>query len=328
MPCRTPFFGCVLLAVAAVSIALGPARLEAGPAEAAADKSWPTQITTTYKVTFNGFDIGSFRFQSQISPQGYTLDGSAELSALLGAFQWKGVTRSSGTVQGDAPKPAGYTFDFKGNSKTGAVKMSFKDGGVANVSLVPPAKPPSPETVPVKDQHLKDVLDPLSAVMALLRGGVAQPCGRSPSSAVKRSICCCRRAASAASPRRPSASQPRVRVPRALRADRRLQDEQGTKAWRKHRIEVGCVHPGGEPACPTVTVPTIARPARRLAAHRDRDGEPRPDRARALGASRAPLARPGAAASQSVPTFARARAFACKRALDLGWAQCNARAER
>jgi hypothetical protein len=32
--------------------------------------------------------------------------------------------------------------------------------------------------VPVKDQHLKDVLDPLSAVMALLRGGMAQPCGR------------------------------------------------------------------------------------------------------------------------------------------------------
>jgi hypothetical protein len=178
MPCRTPFFGCVLLAVSAVTIVLGPARLEAGPAEAATDKSWPTQITATYKVTFNGFEIGSFRFQSQISPQGYTLDGSAELSALLGAFQWKGVTRSSGTVQGDAPKPAGYTFDFKGNSKTGAVKMSFKEGSVANVSLVPPAKPPSPETVPVKDQHLKDVLDPLSAVMALLRGGMAQPCGR------------------------------------------------------------------------------------------------------------------------------------------------------
>ena len=178
MPCRTPFFGCVLLAVAAVSIALRPARLEAGPAEAATDKSWPTQITATYKVTFNGFDVGSFRFQSQISPQGYALDGAAELSALLGAFQWKGVTRSSGTVQGDAPKPAGYTFDFKGNSKTGAVKMSFKDGDVANVSLLPPAKPPSPETVPVKDQHLKNVLDPLSAVMALLRGGMAQPCGR------------------------------------------------------------------------------------------------------------------------------------------------------
>ena len=177
--CRVSFrSGRVLLAAAAASLALHlPPRVEAGPAEAATDKSWPTHITATYKVTFNGFEIGSFRFQSEIGPQGYTVDGSAELSALLGAFQWKGVTRSSGTVQGDAPRPAGYTFDFKGNSKSGAVKMSFKEGGVANVSLVP-NKPPSPETVPVKDQHLKNVLDPMSAVMALLRGGTAQPCGR------------------------------------------------------------------------------------------------------------------------------------------------------
>lgn len=144
-------------------------RMEAAP--------WPSRVDATYKVTFNGFDIGDFRFQAAVNGGTYSLSGNAELSALLGAFTWSGATRSAGSVAGNAPKPAGYTFDFRANSRGGSIKMNFTDGVVAQVSAVPPSAP-LPGVVPLREQHLKDVLDPLTAVMALSRGRSSNPCGR------------------------------------------------------------------------------------------------------------------------------------------------------
>jgi hypothetical protein len=140
-------------------------------------KAWPTRVAAVYKITFGGLEVGNFHFESSVNEQSYTLSGNAELKALLGIFNWQGVTRSSGSVAGERPKPAAYTFDFKSNSKSGSVKMSFNDAGVSNVSSVPPHTP-SRASVPVREHHLKDVLDPLSAVMALTRARSSNPCGR------------------------------------------------------------------------------------------------------------------------------------------------------
>jgi hypothetical protein len=146
-----------------------------GPASAA--DAWPSKVSAAYKVTFNGFEIGRFQFESTVNARSYVLDGSAELSALLGIFKWQGTTHSSGTIVGEQPKPALYAFDYKSSSKTGAVTLSFNEGRVASTKVVPPNKP-SKEAVPVEDQHLKDVLDPLTAIMALSRSKGENPCGR------------------------------------------------------------------------------------------------------------------------------------------------------
>jgi hypothetical protein len=140
-------------------------------------KAWPTRVAAVYKITFGGLEVGNFHFESSVNEQSYTLSGNAELKALLGIFNWQGVTRSSGSIAGERPKPAAYTFDFKSNSKSGSVKMSFNDAGVSNVSSVPPHTP-SRASVPVREHHLKDVLDPLSAVMALTRARSSNPCDR------------------------------------------------------------------------------------------------------------------------------------------------------
>jgi hypothetical protein len=144
-------------------------KMEAAP--------WPSRVEATYKVNFNGFDIGDFRFQASVNGSSYSLSGNAELSALLGAFTWSGATRSAGQVSGETPRPQGYTFDFRANSKGGSIKMNFNEGTVAQVTSVPPSMP-IPGSVPVREQHLKDVLDPLTAVMALARGKSSNPCGR------------------------------------------------------------------------------------------------------------------------------------------------------
>jgi hypothetical protein len=140
-------------------------------------RAWPTRVAALYKITFGGLDVGNFHFESTVNEQSYTLSGSAELKALMGIFNWQGVTRSSGSVAGERPKPTAYTFDFKSNSKSGSVKISFNDVGVSNVTSVPPHAP-SRASVPIREPHLKDVLDPLTAIMALTRARSPNPCGR------------------------------------------------------------------------------------------------------------------------------------------------------
>lgn len=169
---------CLMAAGAAVAlycVPLGPLTSE--PVLATAH-DWPAQVNADYNITFNGFDIGSFKFQSAIDGRGYVLDGDAELSALLGAFQWRGVTRASGNVSSRDPQPAGYTFTFKGSARSGSVKLGFSKDRISNVSLVPPI-PDADDTIPVGKEHLKGALDPLSAVMALTRPvGNSGPCER------------------------------------------------------------------------------------------------------------------------------------------------------
>lgn len=157
--------------------ALGFAALAglADPAHSA--EPWPSQVQAVYTVEFGGFDIGTFVFNSSVNGPTYTLTGDARLSALLGAFKWQGLTRTSGALAGDAPRPAGYTFDFASASKNGSIKMGFQGDSVASVSQVPPPQP-VPGVIPLQNTHLKGVLDPLSAVLAIARTDGANPCGR------------------------------------------------------------------------------------------------------------------------------------------------------
>jgi hypothetical protein len=133
-------------------------------------------VRALYDVNFNGFSIGTFQFESQAESQSYTLTASARLSMLLGAFTWNGETRSFGLIGSQLPKPAAFSFDFKSNVRAGSTRLGFSDGTVTDVSHQPPIVATAP-TVPLRNQHLRDVVDPLSAIMVLSRGG-SGPCDR------------------------------------------------------------------------------------------------------------------------------------------------------
>ncbi len=155
-----------------------PSRSDSARGEA----GWPTEVNAVYRITFGGLDIGRFRFQSKVDAANYSLSGFADIRAPLGAFEWKGTTNSAGTALGGGPKPTAYTFNFNssaiiGRDKSGLVKMGFKDGAVSSLSVAP-LKPPPPDAVPVRDEHKRNVLDPLSAVMALSLGSTQRPCDR------------------------------------------------------------------------------------------------------------------------------------------------------
>ncbi|MCB1522080.1 MAG: DUF3108 domain-containing protein [Hyphomicrobiaceae bacterium] len=163
----------VLAAFAASGLVLAST---AGSADAA-ERDWPRHVTAAYKITFNGFDIGQFRFESRVSGREYTLTGDAEISALLGAVRWRGITRSTGIVAGDRVTPSTFGFDFASGSRNGTVRLGFRKGNVTSISANPPF-PVAADEVPLERTHLAGVADPLSAVMMLTRSANGDPCAQ------------------------------------------------------------------------------------------------------------------------------------------------------
>jgi uncharacterized protein DUF3108 len=166
----------VLAAGSALFLTAAPLGPQATSA-LAADMT-PAEVDANYKITLNGFELGTFRFNSDVARDHYALNTDVELSALLGVFHWKGVTRSSGTLVAAKPQPAGFLFEFESSAKSGSVKMGFGQyGNLQSVSVAPEAIDP-PDTIPLTPEHLKGVLDPLSAILVLTHVDAPSPCGR------------------------------------------------------------------------------------------------------------------------------------------------------
>ena len=137
----------------------------------------PGQIDAYYSITLSGFDLGHFTFEQRGNGRNYTLKSVVELSALLGAFQWRGVTTTSGQFLAGKPNPQHYAFDYHSKSRGGLVRMDFKGGNVTTLSAIPSASVGG-QMVPLKESHTRAVLDPLSAILLLSHSTGSKPCGR------------------------------------------------------------------------------------------------------------------------------------------------------
>lgn len=163
--------------LARIGVLSGLGFLLLSPAPLRAADGWPSEVKAVYDVNFNGINVGSYEFASTQDSRSYKLSGNAKLSLLLGALTWSGVTEASGQFAGDRAKPAKYGFEFQAQSKVGSTHMSFADDTVTQVLQSPPPKTKE-GLVPVLPHHLKGVLDPLTAVLALSRGSSESPCTR------------------------------------------------------------------------------------------------------------------------------------------------------
>ena len=167
----------VAAALIVAGLACGPVGTRMAAAQSSPPKFQAASVNAVYQISLNGFDVGSFRYTSQIDGQAFKLTSDVELSLLMGAFHWKGLSQTSGMTGAALPKPAAFSFDYSSSLKSGAVHIGFAKGGVETVSIDPPS-PFDPDTVAVKPEHLVNVLDPLSAILALTQDTGAKPCDR------------------------------------------------------------------------------------------------------------------------------------------------------
>jgi uncharacterized protein DUF3108 len=139
-------------------------------------EAWPAVVRATYDVNFNGINVGTFEFEAHTEGQSYSLSGTAQLTVLL--FSWVGEIRTFGLLSANrTPKPAAFSFEFQANGKTGSTRIDFVGGNVTDVKHTPQT-PPKADTVPLREQHLKGVLDPLSALLVVANYANPDPCDR------------------------------------------------------------------------------------------------------------------------------------------------------
>lgn len=166
----------LILAVAMSS----PTPVFAAP-EDSATAAWPASVTAVYRISFGLFgDIGFYRFKSKLKGRKYNLVADAKIETTV--LDYFAVMRSSGSLTSAELKPKKHMFRFKqapliGKKKRSKLNMAFDDSGVKKVKFVP-KNSPSKHAVPVTEQHLEDVLDPLSAIMALSLDSKEDPCRR------------------------------------------------------------------------------------------------------------------------------------------------------
>jgi len=138
---------------------------------------WPSEVVASYDISFAGFSVGSFDFRSTVNEHHYVLAGEANISAVFGAFEWRGLTRSDGVIIEKKPDPKSYAFDYQSSSNNGSVRLDFMMGHIIR-SDISPYQPYTNQYVPLLSQHMRDVYDPVSAIMALTRSTPGHPCKR------------------------------------------------------------------------------------------------------------------------------------------------------
>ena len=166
--------------LAAATVLMGYCALSPACAEPAVAVAAPARVHAVYHITWNGLDLGDFTWDSAINSGQYKAATVANVSALFGAYTWEGTTHSSGAYLTGQPHPVNYKFRFKATDKSGRVDMTFANDKVATMSSDPPDKGSG---IPVTPAHLENVLDPLSAIMAMSSPGTGtventNPCER------------------------------------------------------------------------------------------------------------------------------------------------------
>ena len=126
----------------------------------------------TYRVELAGFSLGKFQLSASFRGASYELKAKGAFSLLAGAlYRASGSTTSTGRQTKTGPKPSQFELDYKSGKKSEQRRITFQGRDVRDVSLVPRKR----ETgrVPVSEQQLRDVLDPLTAAFLYARSSSA-----------------------------------------------------------------------------------------------------------------------------------------------------------
>lgn len=155
------------------AIGLGLALLLPGLSRAVPAEQVPTEgrILATYEVNLAGLSLGEFRLSAKFQGVSYEMEGEGRFSLFVGQiYKSSGATTSTGKFRKAGLEPSSFTLKFEGGGKKEMRHMSFAGGGVSKVSIVPPKKG-GRRRVPVTQEQLADVLDPLSAAFLHMPSG-------------------------------------------------------------------------------------------------------------------------------------------------------------
>ena len=138
------------------SLAASPARIK---------------IVATYDVALAGFSLGEFQLKARFEGPSYRMEGEGRFSLFLGrVYKSSGTVASTGRLKKLGPESVSFVVSYEGGGKEEERRITFRRGDVTDVKIVPP-KTAGRKRVPVTQEQLEDVVDPLSAVFLHAQAG-------------------------------------------------------------------------------------------------------------------------------------------------------------
>ncbi|HEY8578382.1 MAG TPA: DUF3108 domain-containing protein, partial [Beijerinckiaceae bacterium] len=134
-------------------------------APAAADS-----LKVGYSVRIIGLNIGTAGLIAELDPGRYELEVSAKLGGVAAIVtRSESAAKSTGGLAEGRVVPASYATTTSNSKETRTVRMALNGGSVRAVDINPPFDE-HPSRVPVTEQHKRNILDPLSALLMPVAG--------------------------------------------------------------------------------------------------------------------------------------------------------------
>ena len=132
-----------------------------------------------YKLYALGLPIGSGVLSLDVDSKSYSVSANGQTAAFGRLVSdGKGTVEVAGTAQKLDLEPARYALDLKSEDETGTITMRMRKGSIDAIEVRPP-QDRMKERVKVTAEHLKSVLDPLTAAVLPAPQGLAkESCNR------------------------------------------------------------------------------------------------------------------------------------------------------
>lgn len=135
-------------------------------------------FSAEFQISYLGFPVARSTMQSRISDSDFHMQGTIR-SAGLGAFfdSTNATTSVGGRFEAGVTRPSNYAVSYTYGKKSKATALGFNKGSLDKVSNDPPLPPRGPEWIGVSQEHLRGVIDPLSATL-VRASNKSKVCGR------------------------------------------------------------------------------------------------------------------------------------------------------
>jgi hypothetical protein len=155
------------LGILAGCIVLLGGALSAG--HAADEHPATSKFIATYDMSLAGFDLGKFRLTARFKGHRYRMDAKGKFEILAGLiYRGEGTTRSAGRLTETDLEPSIFEVSYEGGDKKEERRIAFADGAVSDFSIEP-EKRPNPKRLPLTEDQLEGVLDPLTGAFLSVR---------------------------------------------------------------------------------------------------------------------------------------------------------------
>jgi hypothetical protein len=121
------------------------------------------KLDARYAITMTGIRVGQSTWKAEIGEERYSAEASGGSVDLMSIFtKGEGSAQASGAVKDAALVPAIFSSTMIDDGEKSEIKMTLEEGTVTDVV----DKGPAPaDRVPLREEHMRGVTDPLSALL-------------------------------------------------------------------------------------------------------------------------------------------------------------------